>query len=276
MSDKITSSPVGARGNLWSGVPRSVLLAAGPYLAESAFGVIEDAIAGNPFGLAMWSRIARVLVLWSQPGALGIPDDQVDAWFESAWRSTTTQPRSKGPTRPGPAPAPRPAPIRSVPGVASRPTDPAAAKARFAAASLGPSVRSDERSLTERRVAVSPLASPALLDRPRRETPAEKFARRSASDPMGQTVQLGPESAAARDVHDLLLVCADPFHRQDDETGVGAAGVSDPARASAAPVRPSAPSVSAPRVDGAAPGRESGRRFCQVLVRRGPGDGSTR
>lgn len=273
MSDKSTSSPVGARGNLWSGVPRSVLLAAGPHLAESAFGVIEDAIAGSPFGLAMWSRIARVLVLWAQPGALGIPDDQVDAWFESAWRSTTTQPRSKGPTRPGPAPAPQPAPIRSVPGVG---TSLGAARAYPAAASLAPPARPSDRSPTERRAVPSPLASPALLDRPRRETPAEKFARRSASDPMGQTVQLGPESAAARDVHDLLLVCADPFHRQDDEAGSGTAVASDPARASVASVAPSAPSIPAPRGDVAAPGRESGRRFCQVLVRRGPGDGSTR
>ena len=148
------------------GTAQSILAAVGPHLSSCAFAAIDDAASGRPDGMEQWARVASLLLARRPPGPLGLSDAQLDTWLEASW--ATVAPQSDPVTCPYPA--------------TSTTTDPDAT----------PALIDGEATTRLRAAVIPPLASPALgmASRPeiaRQETAREKFERRVAKDPLGQT-----------------------------------------------------------------------------------------
>lgn len=142
------------------GTAQEIVTVAGYFLSPCAFAAIEDAASGRPEGMEMWARVARVLLARKPPGPLGLPEAQLDAWLEASWSAV----------------APR--------------SDPAAADLALPVVEVHDVDGADGATTARMRAAiVAPLASPALGTMPgsRRESAREKFERRAANDPLGQT-----------------------------------------------------------------------------------------
>jgi hypothetical protein len=143
------------------GTAQSILAAVGPHLSSCAFAAIDDAASGRPDGMEQWARVASILLARRPPGPLGLPDAQLDAWLEASWAAVA--PQSDPVTCPYPA--------------TSTTTDP----------DTVPSSIDGEATTRLRAAVIPPLASPALGMASRPETAREKFDRRVAKDPLGQT-----------------------------------------------------------------------------------------
>ena len=154
------------------GTAQSILHAAGPYLSSCAFAAIDDALSGRTvetgfwddvpsgpsLGIELWARVAAVLLARKPPGPLGLPEDQLHEWLEASWAVVASSPES----------------------TPHRVTDEDAVP-----------VATDREATTRLRAAVipPPLSSPVLgtASGAQRESAREKFERRAASDPLGQT-----------------------------------------------------------------------------------------